>query len=973
MTRRKRMVWPLLALMILISIPALAQQATTGAVTGRALDTTGALIPGVEVNISSPAMIEGSRMAVTDEQGSYRFALLPPGTYTVAFGLPGFKTLNVEGVIVPVGGTMTIHGTLEVATVAETITVTSQAPMIDLQDATKSINWSQQALENLPYGRAVRGLEQMLPGFQTNNFDVGGNTKGGPAGLGARSYGRSGGNVVTYDGVVWDQTFGDYGAFEEVEIITAAKGAESMNPGATVNFVIKSGGNDVHGTTYMDWQDDSFGSDNINDDLLAQGLTPSSNSFTRFNEFNFDIGGPIVRDKFWFYSAYGDMYSGLLVPGFISVATGEPATFFTSLKTPTLKLTWQLNDAMKLETHTSWNRKWQPYRNASELTPLEATHDQLSWTGTGPTLKWTYIVNPSMSTELAINRAGYYWPSGANTTDVRRIDRNTGQTRGAYNRRYRRPIRWQWNGAVSVFRDIGGKANEIKTGFLGYWNKNFTEQIGFPNQQVYRYRSTDAEADAGMYFLRPNSVQIYDLPVMFSDVERYFSWYVNDKITVNRHLTLNVGLRFDRYASWLPEQGNPGSGPFATQTTWAADHEFPVYNSWVPRFSAVYDVTGEGRLVFKLSYGRYTGGDSGSGTSPARGARDVNPADDTRWTYDWDGTIPFLPDLGPDGIFGTGDDPELQSVNGPAGSTGGSQRLLDSNLDNPYMDEYTAGIELGFNRDTTFRFNIVRKLDYGGSKLINLALPFEAYTDVRYGVDPGRDNIVGTSDDGVIEAWSVPRSHPGFGRVNQIYTQLDENEGNSLYTSYEATLNKQHADGWSLLASYQADFAKIGRNYAQNPNELIYGPGVSTRQGRRRSLVPNWNYAIRFHGQYDLPAGLMYSASYRIQSGEHYGRETLMRNALNSNVTIQTEQQAGRFDWVRLLDQRVSKTFELNDRHSVEAMFDMFNSLNSSAVLTRVTRNGSSYLKPLSTGAGATVSQPILPPRIFRLAIRWKF
>src|SRR5690242_5227752 len=115
-------------------VPAFAQ-IQTGAITGRASDNSGALIPGVEVTITSPAMIGGARSAPTDELGVYRFTLLPAGTYRVSFALPGFKTLNIEGVYVPPGGTMTINGAMTVASVAEEVTVTSQAPQIDLEAA----------------------------------------------------------------------------------------------------------------------------------------------------------------------------------------------------------------------------------------------------------------------------------------------------------------------------------------------------------------------------------------------------------------------------------------------------------------------------------------------------------------------------------------------------------------------------------------------------------------------------------------------------------------------------------------------------------------------------------------------------------------------------------------------------------------------------------------------------------------------
>src|SRR5215813_11880281 len=124
-------------------------QVQTGGITGRATDGSGALIPGVEVSITSPAMIGGSRAAPTDELGTYRFTLLPAGTYRVTFALPGFKTLNIEGVNVTPGATMTINGTMQVSTVAEEVTVTSDVPQIDLEAATVGVNWNSGNLDKV--------------------------------------------------------------------------------------------------------------------------------------------------------------------------------------------------------------------------------------------------------------------------------------------------------------------------------------------------------------------------------------------------------------------------------------------------------------------------------------------------------------------------------------------------------------------------------------------------------------------------------------------------------------------------------------------------------------------------------------------------------------------------------------------------------------------------------------------------------
>ena len=404
-----------LLLVVALAVPAFPQ--TNGTITGRAEDISGALIPGVEVTVASSAMIQGSRTVITNETGSYRFTLLPGGNYTVTFSLPGFATLNIEGVRVQLGATATVNGELEVATVAETITVLSQEPTIDLEQATVAVNFSDKEFEDVPYSRSLRGIMMMIPGVFATRFDVGGSSFGTGSSSGGQAFGKSADAQVVIDGMVWDQHYEDFGSFDEVQVTTAAKSAEQSNPGTSLSFVIKGGGNDFHGEAAADWSDSSFVSKNIDQDLLDRGFSPSPNSFTRYNDFFGSLGGPIIRDRIWFMFSYRDGYGGKLIPGFIDdrngadPETGPPATFWTKLKDPTLKLKFQLTDNLSFETMTQFGRKWQAFRGGSRTVPLTATQNQDSWSAVDPTAKFTYIISPPMTLDWSVNRGGFWWPS----------------------------------------------------------------------------------------------------------------------------------------------------------------------------------------------------------------------------------------------------------------------------------------------------------------------------------------------------------------------------------------------------------------------------------------------------------------------------------------------------------------------------------------------------------------------------------
>ena len=932
------------AAILVAALPA-AAQSTTGTITGRALDSSGGILPGVDVSISSPAMIGAPRQAVTDSLGSFRFGQLPPGTYEVKFQLPSFRALTISAVVVNAGATATVNGPLQLDTLAESITVTSSTPTIDLQSTTVGVNWSEDQLENLPYGRGIRGLARLVPGLSPTQFDVGGNTVGGSTSWGERSYGRTGGVVIKFDGVVWDQFFGDYNTYDQVSVSGAAKGAESQSPGATLSFVVKSGGNKFSGAYLLAWQDGAFQGDNVTDSLRQQGFDPGNNKFTRYNDVSLDLGGPIVRDKLWFYAAYGYNYAGLMIPGFISTKTNEQVEYFTRLDNPTLKLTYQLSKNNKLELTEQVNRKWQPYRNASSFVPAEAAQNQQAWTQIGPALKFTRIMSQSMTLDASFNRSGYWWPDYANSDDVRTTDLTTTHTRGAFLEQKREPVRWGWNGTWSWYRTFGKMNHEIKSGVLGYDSTNYVENYGYPNQQLYRYRSLPGDTD---FFQRPDSVQVFEYPNNTNAGIRYNSWYANDSVNLTPQLTLNAGVRFDRYSSWLPEQGNPGTGPFATARVYAENKSFPTYNAWSPRLSAVYDLTGSGRIAIKASYGRYSA--NGSGVNAAAGpvANSVNPAATLVSTYTrWDGRIPYTP--------------VAANLTGVTGQSRDSR--LDPSLKGEYLIEYTGGVDLGLGRDTSVRFNVVRKGDYRGSKELNVAQPFSAFSDVVSGVDPGRDNIAGTADDGVVRVWSVPRSYPRFGQVESLFTNAASGEGDDRFTAFEATFNKSHTNGWSLLASYQIDKRDVKNIAPRNPNEAAYN-----------WELPETYQGVRLSGTVNLPWKLLVSSTFTAQQGEYYNRIAQVRDALNTLVNVTVEGQAGRYDWVKLSDLRLSKTMGLFKGHSFEAMFDVFNLTNSSVVLRRVTTNGPNYNKPLSTGGiDAASANPIPAARVFRLSARYRF
>jgi len=337
-------------------------------------------------------------------------------------------------------------------------------------------------------------------------------------------------------------------------------------------------------------------------------------------------------------------------------------------------------------------------------------------------------------------------------------------------------------------------------------------------------------------------------------------------------------------------------------------------------------------------------------------ASNVNPNATKNCIFNgWRGEIPFVPVPGnytTVSCSGGTWDPATRTIRANAFTT-----RLGQDLKGSYLDEYTAGVEIAFNRDYSMRFNVVRKFDYPGTKTYNLAEPFEAFTDVRTYPDPGPDGVDNTQDDTgrnlrPIYVWSVPRTYPTQGQTDDLIANLRDGEGKDQFTAYEVTFSKQYSQNWSALAGYAIDMAHENDNDSLNPNDLWY-----------RYDAPYWRQALKMNGQYELPWGLMWAGTFSAQSGAWYDRTVQKRNALNSNVTVTVERRVGRYPWVQLWDNRFSKKFQINDRHSVEATFDLFNTLNVNTITSWSVASGSTHHRP----------SEIIAPRIFKLGVKYKF
>src|SRR5580700_3388477 len=287
-----------------------AQQLATnaGAINGIVTDSSGAAIPNVKVTITSPAL-QGADTFITNEQGIYRFPDVPIGLYRITYEAPGFATMVREQVNISLGFSATINIGMTPATQQQTVVVTGETPLVDTQNVTVQGGFNLQQLQEVPNGRDMWSIIGLTPGMRNSTLDVGGSAVGNQVSY--TSFGYGGQNRVMIDGINTSEgTSGagfyfDYGSFTEFTVGTAANDASMPVPGNQVNAVIKTGTNEFHGNVYFDYENPDFQGHNISQAQILQGAGYGQRLHTYFDP-NGDFGGPILKNKFWFYLSLRD-------------------------------------------------------------------------------------------------------------------------------------------------------------------------------------------------------------------------------------------------------------------------------------------------------------------------------------------------------------------------------------------------------------------------------------------------------------------------------------------------------------------------------------------------------------------------------------------------------------------------------------------------------------------------------------------
>jgi hypothetical protein len=898
-------------------------QTQTGTITGIVTDAQSAVLPGVTVTLSSPALIT-TQTAVSNDRGAYSFIALPPGRYSVRFELQGFSTVTRSDLPVNIAVVTTINQTLQVASRSESITVSGEAPAVDVKSTSVSTNFGRDLLESIPAARSIWSTVEEVPGATMSKFDVGGSQSAQQSS--AQIHGSAPGQQeYAINGLKLNWPGGNGGAtafyfdqesIGELNVLTNGAPAEVATGGVYMNMVTRAGGNDLNGASSIFWEDGSFQGNNINDALRKQGIK-TGNPTNYLYDFNANVGGPIARNRAWFFSSFRRLDISNQVLG-VTRPDGSPAPDLNHQSNVLGKVTAQLNGANKISAEYNFN-----YQNRFFRRPTtDLVQEKASWRQIEPAyiaqLQWTSVLSQKLFLDA---RYGYlhllfpleYQPD-VTSSDFAREDivRATLSDAASYEQ-VNTATRNQVNVSASYFVGNWGGAHSFKTGME--YGRAF-------NQNAY-----DAN---GNYLLRyfdgaPLEVETYNTPLTSKNYIDTTAVYAQDSWAVNNRLTINYGGRFERLVGFAPAQSEPGNEFFPAESFPRLDN-IPRWQDGMWRAGASYDVFGNGRTAIKAFAGRFM---VQEGTALVE---QVNPnslgGDYRSWT-----------DTNGDGVA------QLSELGPPTRPYGGRVNKIDPNLKQPYSDEYDLGVDHQLFGNLSVGVTYYRRNNRQRFSGVNLAVPESAYTPVQV-----------QGPNGPVTVYNQDPSTLGL--ANRVITNVPGLD--DTYNGVEFTATKRMANRWQLLAGLT-----VGRDkglYDRGLNDDFNNPNLNIN--RDNSIIgQDSTYIGKLVGTYILPLNFTVSTNLRYTTGQPVAQVITVRGLSQGTVSVLAQPVgAVRLDNVTLWDLRGSKIFTLG-RSRMEATVDVFNLLNQAASTV------------INVNAGPLFGQPIsiLPPRIARLGLKFTF
>jgi len=919
------------------------RSAPMASVSGQVRDESGTPIPGAVITVTAAAGGAVSR-TTAGADGRFEIGGLAPGRYALNGEYPGLVAAVIPELVLAAGSRSVILE-LKVPGISEVTLVAARHPIVDMQNATVGTNFGGAMLRDIPNQRDLFALLAQTPGITMPRPDVGGNTAGTQSPY--RAYGLAGQSITTVDGV--NITAGaddvgayiDYGALAEARVAAAGNSAEIPVAGAAVSTVIKSGGNTPRGEVYADYKP---GSDKPYD---------GAEHYARYRDINGQLGGPFIKDRLWYFTSFRDQYIALTTgmfdrPPQEGGTQGQP--FTTQTTEYTVKLNQQLGGGSTLTFMAQLGKKYQPYRGGSGVYAqqylVESTALQDSWSHIAK-LDYLRVLGHRATLDSSINVYGNDVPLTTHTDKTPIIDDVTFARRGAYNTPgVSRDRRRHYNANLT----LDAARHDIK---IGYMYQRYAP----------RYTADGAPGPAGTvgHVLIattngvPSAFWTDNGPVSNVNVLENHALFFQDRFQVAAKLTLNYGLRLDRYHSAYPGQrfsanGNQpcvddtdcGVGPFAVRGETPA-RDVVTFNTVVPRVALIYDLFGNSKTALKASWGRFA-------TNPAASISSLaNPIDIITRKYAWDTSYLTADPT----VAATRITPAYVATLQPI--FGGAQltpTTVDPELKDSYTDEYTLGAEQEIAGDVRAHVTLVRKRQKHTFGRYDRLRTLSSYTPVQ-AVDPGPDAIPRSADDRTITIWEtrVPADTTDYYLTNKPI--------GDTYRTVEFGVTKRMSDRWQLTSGFDWTKRNVSSEFSEDPNTLYWNS--------KNTQTTGWTF--KASGSYVFKRGVLVSLSYNGMKGEPYGRlftvtEPFLRLAdpnrttalLQGNMTILAEKVGTYYlPSINVMNLRAQKEFAIKDTQRLHVMLNFFNLTGAETVTDVVETTNRAFRQPSTNIIGTVV------------------
>ncbi len=897
MKRKSIFIW--MGFLLILCSLAFSQSKETGAILGTVMDEQNEPLPGATVVISSPNLM-GTREFVTDAQGQYRFPALPPGEYTIKAQLQGFAASVQQNIRLTTTTRLTIDLVMKPSAVAEEVTVVAQSPTVDIKSTeTASVTMSDEILRNIPYSQFTSSLVNMAPGVTPENMADA--AYGAQSGTGI-AYSMDGVNVADPEGgTAW--VFVDHNIIEEAKVMGIGLPAEYGNfTGVIFNIVTKSGGNEFSGHMEFDYQGEKtdkpagFWQKDNNQAYLTDFPELTSPRYA-FYDANAHLGGPIKKDKIWFYQGFQFQHFDDYATGFPKPRAYDQPRSFTKI-TAQISPSTNMMFSFEIDTYNGKNRA------SSSTTSVDAVINQKS-PEVVANFSLTHIFSPKTFVDV---KAAYFWgyyylepKMGRDVYSHFSMNDNMLYNNATYFYLADR-TRFQANASLTHYAEDFIKGNhDFKFG-VEVERSTCRSRYGHPGKggslgdNIYYYDYVGYSYNlAGDYvYFTGNYLAYqyegYDFNAPYTRIEGFAqdSWQITPRININ------VGVRFSQ--NWGQVKGGG--------TVWNSSRI-------APRIGLTFDIFGDKSTIFKAHYGQFTEG--------------MFSAYHNRLSKTWSDAISYKWDPV------TNEWQEFERIK--------QNWKLQDNIKHPYMNQFTVSLERELFKDTSVSVSYIYR-DW--KNIIGRYDTLAVYEPLTYNVSPlGKTFAIWELTSGNAHEFVIENIKQGSDRpyvLDKAYRK---------YQGLEFLFNKRFSNKWQLMLSYV---------YSKTKGTIDNGWGDDIGWNDRTSLIsgdPNFwinadgeaTYApihmLKAQGTYVLPFDISLSASFRAISGTNWAQRFRTRTLNQGRVTFYTEPRGSRrFDMQKVLDIRVEKIFAFAQKYRLGVMVDVFNVFNADTITDWGTRIG---------------------------------